>query len=65
MRHVRNPMDVIYYYVPDYDDYFEYIEHRVNGILLNGDIAFGTPFVVPEDKCRIADYEEVRQFHNG
>jgi hypothetical protein len=64
MRHMRNPLDVVWYYVPVYHCYFEYIEHRPNGILLDGGCCFGTPFVSPEECCRVATYEEVCAFYN-
>lgn len=64
MRHIRSPLEVVWYYVPVYKFYFEYIEHRPNGILLDGYEYFGTTFVCPEHCCRIATYEEVREFNN-
>ena len=64
MKHMRNPLETIWYYVPVYNDYFEYLEHRPNGILLDGGCCFGTPFVCPEHCCRIATYNEVREFNN-
>lgn len=64
MRHCTNPLDKTWYYVPEFNNYFEYIEHRPNGILLDGGCCFGTPFVSPEHACRPATYEEVSEFHN-
>ena len=64
MKHAHSPLEVIWYYVPIYGNYFEYIEHRPNGILLDGTSLFGTQFVAPEECCRIATYDEFYEFHN-
>lgn len=64
MKHITNPIDTIWYYVTAYNDYFPYIEHRPNGILLDGHRLFGYAFVVPFDECREATYDEVREFYN-
>jgi hypothetical protein len=64
MKHVISPMETTWYYVDAYDNYFPYIEHRPNGILLDGSRLCGRSFVVPFDGCRLATYEEVREFYN-
>lgn len=65
MKHITNPLETIWYYVTEYNDYFPYLEHRPNGILLDGSRMFGGAFIVPFDGCRQATYEEVREFYNG
>jgi hypothetical protein len=64
MKHISNPLETVWYYVRTYNHYFPYIEHRPNGILLDGSMICGKSFTAPFESCRIADYEEVRKFYN-
>jgi hypothetical protein len=64
MKHIVNPLETTWYYVTVFGDYFPYIEHRVNGILLDGSKYGLTCFVVPFKGCRKATYEEARQLNN-
>ena len=62
-----SPLDERWYYVREFNDYFTYIEHRSNGILLDGGCCFGTAFIAPENCCRPATAEEVMsaRVHRG
>ena len=64
MRHTSNPLEMVWYYVTTYKHYFPYIEHRSNGILLDGSMICGKAFTAPFEVCRQADFEEVCRFYN-
>ena len=64
MKHVSNPLETVWYYVTTCNAYFPYIEHRPNGILLDGRGYCGRVFTAPFEICRPATAEEVRQHFN-
>jgi hypothetical protein len=65
MKHTDQPLETVWYYVATYKHYFPYIEHRPNGILLDGTRLCGRVFVAPFGTCREAPYEEVEAFYNS
>lgn len=65
MKYIGNPLETVWYYVAACESYFPYIEHRPNGILLDGSCKGLPPFVVPFEGCRIATDEEVSRFYNS
>ena len=63
MNELRNPMNLMWYYVPLHDDYFPLIEYKPDGVLLDGTKNGWKPFIVKHEDCREAIYEEVREFY--
>ena len=61
-RLIDNP-PAIWYFVEAYNEYFPFIRHREDGIVLDGRHCFGREFVVRPSECRMANYDEVRKFH--
>lgn len=64
MKHINRPLETVWYYVTTYGHYFPYIEHRPNGILLDGTNLCGRVFVAPFGTCREASYDEVCEFYS-
>jgi hypothetical protein len=63
MKHIHKLMEREWYYVASCNCYFPYIEHRPNGILLDGSCKGLPPFVVPKEGCRPASYDEVLEYY--
>ncbi len=63
MKHINQSTDVVWYYVTTCKHYFPYVEHRPNGIMLDARHVCGAFVVAPFDTCRLATYEEVRDFY--
>lgn len=63
LNHGKNPMDIVWYYVKKFNDYFPFVKHQGDNIVLDGEPTTGQWFEVTPGECRMASYDEARAFY--